>query len=156
MKYSFIGIDPGANGGIAMITVEHTWYAERFPIDKDPAKAKDIFDTMVLESRNEGFLVKTYIERVHAMPTDGRSSAFKFGVNYGMWLGITANSEVHLVTPQMWQKHYGQLPKEKKEKKNHLKEMAINLAQNQCKTTLAPADAILIANYGKETYANND
>ena len=36
MKYSFIGIDPGANGGIAMVTGDYNWYAERFPIDKDP------------------------------------------------------------------------------------------------------------------------
>ena len=156
MKHSFIGIDPGANGGIDMITGDYNWYAERFPIDKDTRKAKSLFETMVLESRNEGHLVKVYIERVHAMPTDGRSSAFKFGVNYGMWLGITANSEIHLVTPQKWQRHYGQLPKEKKDKKNKLKEMAINLVNNQCKTTLATSDAILIANYGKETYGNQD
>ena len=156
MKYSFIGIDPGANGGIAMVTGDYNWYAERFPIDKDPRKAKSLFETMVLESRNEGFLVKTYIERVHAMPTDGRSSAFKFGVNYGMWLGITANSEIHLVTPQKWQSLYGKLPKEKKYKKNKLKEIAISLVYEQCKTTLATADAILIANYGKETYGNQD
>ena len=156
MKYSFIGIDPGANGGIAMVTGDYNWYAERFPIDKDPRKAKSLFETMVLESRNEGHLVKTYIEQVHAMPTDGRSSAFKFGVNYGTWLGITANSEINLVTPQMWQRHYGQLPKDKSLRKRKLKEMAIEIVNNDVKPTLCTSDAILIANYGKETFIETD
>ena len=150
IRTAYIGIDPGANGGIAMITVEHNWYAERFPIDKDPAKAKQLYKYMQMQSRNEGFETITYIENVHAMPNDGRSSAFEFGVNYGIWLGITSGHEVHKISPQKWQRHYGELPKEKKEKKNKLKEIAINLVGEQCKTTLATSDAILIANYGKE------
>lgn len=147
---AFIGIDPGASGGIAMITVDHLWYAERFPIDKSPYKAKQIFNHMVLTSKNEGFLVDIYLERVHAMPTDGRSSAFKFGMNYGMWFGITANYELNLVTPQKWQSHYGELPKDKTLKKRKLKEIATEMVNNDVKPTLCTSDAILIANYGKE------
>ena len=153
---SFIGIDPGASGGIAMITVDHLWYAERFPTNKSPSKAKQIFEHMILTSRNEGFLVEIYLEQVHAMPNDGRSSAFKFGVNYGMWFGITANYKVNLVTPQKWQSHYGQLPKDKSLRKRKLKEMAIEIVNNDVKPTLCTSDAILIANYGKETFIETD
>ena len=152
----FIGIDPGASGGIAMITVDHLWYAERFPTNKSPSKAKQIFEHMILTSRNEGFLVEIYLEQVHAMPNDGRSSAFKFGVNYGMWFGITANYKVNLVTPQKWQSHYGQLPKDKSLRKRKLKEMAIEMVNNDVKPTLCTSDAILIANYGKETFIETD
>ena len=139
-----------------MITVDHLWYAERFPTNKSPSKAKQIFEHMILTSRNEGFLVEIYLEQVHAMPNDGKSSAFKFGVNYGMWFGITANYNVNLVTPQKWQSHYGQLPKDKSLKKRKLKEMAIEMVNNDVKPTLCTSDAILIANYGKETFIETD
>ena len=35
------------------------------------------------------------LERVHAFPTDGRSSAFKFGTNYGAWMGILESNNVN-------------------------------------------------------------
>tara|TARA_Y100001951_G_scaffold65310_1_gene52457 strand:+ start:227 stop:493 length:267 start_codon:yes stop_codon:yes gene_type:complete len=61
------------------------------------------------------------IEKVHAFPTDARSSAFKFGMNYGMWLGIIGALSIPVikVAPQTWMKSYAPLPKEnKKEKEN--------------------------------------
>ena len=59
------------------------------------------------------------IELVHAFPTDGRSSAFKFGMNYGIWRGILCafGIKTELVTPQAWQKTFGELPKNKQERK---------------------------------------
>ena len=73
-----------------------------------------------------------------------------------MWFGITANYKVNLVTPQKWQSHYGQLPKDKSLRKRKLKEMAIEMVNNDVKPTLCTSDAILIANYGKETFIETD
>jgi len=94
-----------------------------------------------------------YIERVHAFPTDARSSAFKFGMNYGEWLGILGAMRIEtiLVTPQAWMKYFKEklnikLPKEKPKRKRKLKEIASQYTDKS--VTLYNADAILIAAYG--------
>ena len=156
MKKTFIGIDPGKNGGIAVLTGEWTWHAERYPINGNARDVKELFEYCVILSKNIGIYqpnIEIYIEQVHAMPMDGRSSLFKFGVNYGTWLGITAGYNINLVSPQKWQKFYGELPKEKKERKNKLKEWATNMVSHtDIKPTLCTSDAILIANYGRENH----
>ena len=78
----------------------------------------------------------------------------QFGMNYGIWHGLIAGYEQRLVTPKKWQSHYDELSKEKKERKQQLKELAIELVDGQCKVTLNNCDAILIANYGKETHGS--
>jgi hypothetical protein len=99
-----------------------------------------------------------YIEKVHAMPHDGRSSLFKFGVNYGAWLGIlhslnTINQIVE-VSPQKWMKFWEskigeKFPKVKKDRKNKLKEIASVYTDKPA--TLWNADAVLITMYGMYT-----
>tara|TARA_B100000470_G_C19787730_1_gene390703 strand:- start:874 stop:1335 length:462 start_codon:yes stop_codon:yes gene_type:complete len=153
MNTAFIGIDPGFSGGISMIMGDE-WQSERYPRDREVNKAKQIFNSYWHEALIEGYNVVTYMEKVWAMPHDGRSSAFKFGMNYGIWQGIIAGYELQLVTPKMWQSHYGELSKDKKERKQQLKELAISLVDGQLKPTLNTADAILIANYGKEKYGS--
>ena len=97
--------------------------------------------------------VIAYVERVWARPSNATRAAFTFGVNYGEWLGILAalNIKTVLVTPQTWMKYYKdkfkiKLPKEKKDRKNKLKEIATQYTDK--KVTLYNADAILIAVYG--------
>tara|TARA_R110002153_G_C13109743_1_gene477528 strand:- start:393 stop:764 length:372 start_codon:yes stop_codon:yes gene_type:complete len=91
------------------------------------------------------------IEKVHAFPTDARSSAFKFGMNYGMWLGIIGSLNIPLiqVTPQMWMKSYAPLPKIKQERKKKIKEIATEIFEdvynNEKRITYAISDAALIA-----------
>ena len=77
---------------------------------------------------------------------------FKFGTNYGKWQGILASFGIEpiFVTPQKWQKSYGELPKIKKERKNEMKNIARKLSG--LKVTLKTADAILIAIYGYSQY----
>ena len=83
------------------------------------------------------------LEKVHAFPTDARSSAFKFGTNYGVWMGILESNNVNyeLVLPRKWQEDF-QLPKEKKERKRELKQIAKCFYE---KATLYTADAICMA-----------
>ena len=86
------------------------------------------------------------------VPTDARSRAFAFGKNFGVWLGmLTAFSlSYNKVTPSTWQSHFGSFPKEKKHRKNAIKDIAKERFPNTDKITLATADAILIALYAKE------
>ena len=55
---------------------------------------------------------------------------------------------MEFVTPQKWQKHFGELPKIKKDRKNKLKEIASK--KSKLKATLNTSDAICIAVYGYE------
>tara|TARA_X000001382_G_scaffold31931_1_gene20807 strand:+ start:620 stop:1093 length:474 start_codon:yes stop_codon:yes gene_type:complete len=147
-----IGIDPGKSGGIARVIQindeELIWTAHKCPENiKEMDNLVKIFKKFLIKP-------KVFIESVHAFPTDGRSSAFKFGMNYGIWQGIIAanNLELEFVTPQKWQKHFGKLPKDKKERKNILKKLATD--KTNIKATLSTADAILIAVYGYEYEGN--
>ena len=133
MKY--IGIDPGKSGGIAIISEEGA-----FAI-KMPETEKDIFDYLQ-DNSHECFCL---IEQVHAMPGQGVTSMFNFGMGYGglrMAL-IAANIPFETITPQKWQKA---LSCQTKGDKNVSKRRAQELYP-ELKITHAIADAILIAHY---------
>ena len=139
-----IGIDPGVNGGVAIIENGH------IDVTACPDTVKDMADYLK-NAKWDCIDMFCIIERVHSMPGNGVASTFKFGMNYGQWLGILASLNVPYkeVTPQMWMKYYGSLPKDKKARKNRLKHLAQSLYPN-VKVTLKTADAILIANYCKQ------
>tara|TARA_R110002020_G_scaffold256273_2_gene469912 strand:- start:16728 stop:17240 length:513 start_codon:yes stop_codon:yes gene_type:complete len=143
-----IGIDPGKSGGMAIIkwgnTVKNTKICTAF---KCP-QTIDEMSSFIKMLQKDAAYITCYLENVHAFPTDGRSSAFKFGVNFGVWQGILSSFDIktELVTPRTWQSAYGKLPKIKKDRKNMIKEIATK--ETGIKSTLATADAICIALYG--------
>ena len=141
----YVGIDPGVNGAIACITSDDLFVT---PCPKTIADMNDTVEQLVMVHKHTGYRVYAVIEAVHSMPKQGVSSTFKFGRNYGEWLGILAGNKIPYtqVTPQMWMKHYGSMPKDKKDRKNHLKHLAQQRYPLQ-KITLKTADAILIAEY---------
>tara|TARA_R110000787_G_scaffold46077_3_gene112081 strand:+ start:1932 stop:2447 length:516 start_codon:yes stop_codon:yes gene_type:complete len=143
-----IGIDPGASGGVSWID-SHSNEIYTEPCPKTNIEMAELIRNIV---KNDTIGVQAYLELVHAFPTDGRSSLFKFGTNYGKWQGILASFGIEpiFVTPQKWQKSYGELPKIKKERKNEMKNIARKLSG--LKVTLKTADAILIAIYGYSQY----
>ena len=117
----------------------------------------DEMSNLINNATNSAYIdshsVCAYIEHVHAFPTDARSAAFKFGVNYGKWLGILGVHKIKtvFVSPQKWQKYWKErleiiLPKDKQGRKRRLKEIASHYTDKQ--VTLYTADAILIALYG--------
>jgi hypothetical protein len=143
-----IGIDPGASGGVSWINSDcNEICAEPCP-KTNIGMAQLIRNIVGVNQKTNITGVQAYLELVHAFPTDGRSSLFKFGTNYGKWQGILASFGIEpiFVTPQKWQKSYGELPKIKKERKNEMKNIACELSG--LKVTLKTADAILIAIYG--------
>ena len=100
MTFCSMGIDPGLKGGIAYITKGGT-AAIPMPVtggDIDghqiAAHLRDISPTIVI------------IEKVHSMPKQGVSSTFKFGMGYGLVIGVceTLGIPYRLVTPQAWKK----------------------------------------------------
>ncbi len=144
---SYIGVDPGANGGLVAISDEIT-------ATKMPATERDIWDWFSERNNRPSVAV---IEKVHSMPKQGVSSTFKFGMNYGFLRAclIAANIPFEEITPQKWQKGLGIVPASKTESKtqwkNRLKQHAQQLFP-QIKVTLATADALLIATYCKRKH----
>ena len=126
-----LGIDPGISGAISF-----------FSDDGDLLGVKDM-PTMALGKKKQinaaglsSFLDYTqnefnfrndwcddkkclsqvaYLEKVNAMPGQGVSSMFNFGMGYGAIQGVLAANGIpfHLVTPQKWKKHHGLIGKEK-------------------------------------------
>ena len=145
----YIGIDPGKSGGIAVIMEDGTSKSY-----KCPQTVQDMALVFSIAMGNTPPVdVSVAIEKVWAHPGDARSRAFVFGVNYGQWQGIIANYEIDFseIPPQRWMKYYG-LPKlEKGKRKNWLKDKAKELFPDHKKITLYIADALLIANYQKQS-----
>lgn len=64
---------------------------------------------MLKHARNSSWECFCVIERVHAMPKQGVSSSFNFGVNYGMIMGLLEALSIpyETVLPQKWKREFG-------------------------------------------------
>ena len=143
----FIGIDPGVKGGIACI-YNDTYYAATCP-NTIASMAKKL---TTIKAIGPDIPVYCVIEHVHSFPGNSGRSMFTFGCNYGQWLGILATLKIPYieVTPYKWMKHYPKAPRDKKDRKNYYKHLAQQRFPD-IDITLATSDAILKANYLRET-----
>ena len=144
MKRLFLGIDPGASGGLAWIS-DVACGCEKFA-----ATERDILRQFDAACEYVNLIIAA-IERVHSMPKQGVASSFKFGQSYGFLRGLLTAMEIPFeeVTPQTWQKSMGCLSKGDK---NVTKQKAQQLFP-ELKITHATADALLIAEYARRKYA---
>jgi len=77
------------------------------------------------ELHRGGIQIKAILEKVSSMPGQGVSSSFKFGCNFGQWIGRLEALDIpfDFVTPQKWKKAmFDSMPKD------NPKEMARNRA----------------------------
>jgi crossover junction endodeoxyribonuclease RuvC len=108
-----LGIDPGATGALAMIDTD---LGALVVIDMPSAVVRTSKTTQrrqVSESWLAAALATldpdtAWIERVHALPKQGVTSSFNFGLSYGIARGVLAALAipVTLVTPQEWKRHF--------------------------------------------------
>ena len=107
-----IGIDPGLQGAIALYEplIEKLETFE-MPILKAGTNSKRVIDELELSRMVKSWcekhtIKKVLIERVHAMPKQGVTSVFTFGMGYGIVIGILAANTlpIEYVTPQSWKK----------------------------------------------------
>lgn len=145
---NLLGIDPGACGALA------------FDVD-DGAHVYKTKDTDPFDSLKVTALPGStaYIEEVGGYigkPQPG-SSMFKFGRQYGYWLGLLRAMGIRtiLVKPQAWQKGLSGLQGKKgPERKRALRDEASRRFPG-VKVTLDNADALLILDYGKRMELQN-
>lgn len=113
-----LGVDPGGSGAIA------AYYEDLGTVrvfDTPTAKAGPnnrsvIVDTLFARHVKTLLpLSHAVIEEVHSRPTDGSSSAFKFGVSFGVIRGIIATHEIPttFVSPSKWKARIGLTGKDK-------------------------------------------
>lgn len=105
----FVGIDPGAVSG-AWGVVDHRgeyWSSGHIPHEEGRIKAKAFKAELsqALDQQDAMFVV----EDVHAMPKQGVSSTFKFGMAVGSILAVVelTRDPWMIVRPQQWKKDMG-------------------------------------------------
>lgn len=143
-----LGIDPGLSGALA-------FYAPAEPaliFAEDVPVAGNEIDVATLAQRLAQMRPDVcFVERVNAMPGQGVSSTFKFGMAFGMVRGVVAAAGIpmHLVTPPVWKRHF-HLDSDKEK----ARALALRLwPSSTCfgrKKDHGKAEAALIARYGAE------
>ncbi len=150
----YLGIDPGASGGIAALQVGDE-PAMAWPM---PETEREIFDRLRM-IQTGGLVgwpeadVKCYMEAVHSFPGQGVASSFTFGKGYGFLRGVLVALHIPLidVSPMKWKKALGitfTAQDSKKDKKNGSKALAQQWFPH-LKITHAISEALLIAEYGR-------
>lgn len=145
-----LGVDPGASGALCFLFLE-------------PMELISVYDTPVVDGQLDaaGFAAQIetlapsvcIIERVGAMPKQGVSSTFKFGVAFGMAQGVVAAMKIpmHFVTPGKWKKHFG-LSADKEEARGRALQYWPSRADLfKRKKDHGRAEAALLAKYYAET-----
>jgi hypothetical protein len=171
----FIGVDPGASGGISRITTGH----ERDPASQHlgrvvtvtitpmPDTPQDIWNsfpkilchpTFAVLEKVQGYIGPQKTPKGGEPGRQPGSSMFKFGASYGrLQMALTAAGIPFVeVTPQKWQRALGIPPRNKAKEtkyqfKKRLKEFAQKLFPFAC-ITQDTADSLLVAEYARRHY----
>lgn len=109
-----IGIDPGANGALALCNRGVIECISDMPtIEEKVGKTnRKRVSPALLTDLLRGWMsldvapMQLYLEKVGGMPKDGGAAAFAFGAGYGIVLGVAAAMllPLTLVTPQEWKR----------------------------------------------------
>ena len=136
----YIGIDPGKNGGVAILDSSLNLVTHRCPKSE-----QEMANIIRKYEYDDAYVV---IEKVHSFPGQGVVSTFSFGQNFGTWIGILEAFSLPYIfaNPKQWMKTYQPLSKIKKERKHELKDAAQSLHPEE-KITLITSDAVLLAHY---------
>lgn len=145
-----LGIDPGKNGGLCILSTDINDVISLEKMPQTPTDLSEKFDII----RNDFWPIKCYIEKVGGMPGEGSVGMFNFGYNFGQLIQALTDYKIphELVTPQKWQttmKCRGKSRESYTAHKNRIKDIAKRL-HPLSKITLWGADAVMIAEYGKQ------
>jgi len=148
-----IGIDPGLTGALALLeddnSISDLLDMPVMPLTgkRNQVNAAALRKVIALWTRTE--TATAYLEQVSAMPGQGVSSMFGFGVSYGIVQGVLASLfiPVVFVTPQQWKKRAGLIGKDKDFART-LAQRLYPMAELSRKKDIGRADALLIARFG--------
>lgn len=151
-----IGIDPGATGAVATLDSNgrllDVW---DMPYDDGrvaaPRLASIIRDLSLLGDP------VAWVEQAQSMPHQGVASSFKYGVGYGVILGVlgTLHVPTNHIRPAVWKKAAG-LSKDKGASRRRATEQWPSMAERFARVKDdGRAEAALIARYGWQQIPNN-
>lgn len=150
-----LGIDPGLDGGLAIITKgSKIELLETIPTEPKGGFIKRQVNTQELARILRPFSdAEVWLEGVASRPGQGVASVFSFGDTYGSIRGVLGALEmkVNTITPTKWKKELKISSKE-----DSLKAIKdLNFGLNLKKKDHNLAEALLIAYYGLN-YGQND
>lgn len=151
MSKTYIGIDPGAKGGVAVIGDGGAACVR--PLSPEVLRA-----TLTAVDCSNALC---FVEQVGAMPGQGVTSMFNFGKGYGYILGVleTLGIPYQTVPPRKWKKAFS-LSNDKKLSVDTAKRLFPNvplLPSERCrKESDGMAEALLIALYAARTDGRTD
>lgn len=151
----FIGIDPGVNGAIGVVDIDGKFIEViDMPIELRgkkkqvcPAELARFLAYYTMDSHVEILA----IEQVGAMPKQGVTSSFNFGMSYGIARGVASllGCPVRLFRPQLWKKHHSLLGCAKDESRTRALDIFGQLPELRRKKDADRAEALLIALYAR-------
>lgn len=151
-----VGIDPGKEGGIAVIAGGRAVFAEPMPLIAEEIDVKRFLD--IVQSHEANLVM---FEKPATPPGKGSvSSALKQGVNFGMLLGAceVLNVPYQLVHPSRWKTRvFGASKGDKNVAINHVRKKypSVDLTPGRkVKPHDGIADAVCIAEYGVKEAGN--
>ena len=154
-----VGIDPGLNGGIAILENNKVLRLFDMPVMAEGKKNKRQLNSALLvniikENISENEEIAVVVEQVNAMPGQGVTSMFNFGQTFGAVKGVCAalNLPIFFVRPSKWKKHFELINSSKDSSRTKVIEMYPSLSnQLSKKKDVNKSDAILIARFYSET-----
>ena len=102
-----LGVDPGVSGAIACYDTDLLALAIRdIPTAKSRQNRSVILESELARRIHALAPDQAVVELVHALPKQGVSSTFSFGVSFGVLRGVLAAFEipVSFLTPQEWRR----------------------------------------------------
>lgn len=135
-----MAIDPGKSGAIC-------WEVDG---ETTSHKCPETFFEMVhllrdlkRLARKHNMKIRAITEKVHSMPKQGVSSVWSFSGNHHIWMGgmLALKIPFKEIAPKKWQKSVGNMPADKKKRKNMIKEYSARCYPD-IKVILANADAL--------------
>jgi hypothetical protein len=119
MSLLTLGVDPGLQGGIAVLDKDGTLMAlADLPVQRLDSLAWIDGQTLAswIMEHTAGCSRRAIVERVHSMPAQGVASSFKFGVGFGAVLATvqTLAIPLELVSPSIWKRDMELKGKDKK------------------------------------------
>lgn len=152
-----IGVDPGMHGALAFLDGDGQLVAVHdYPVSSDGALAWiDGADLYALIGAQLAAMPKApvtaWVERVGAMPMQGRTGIFTFGLATGSVLAVLQmhNVAIEFVTPVKWKGHFGLIRKPKDASLAKARLLYPQAPWFTNKGHVDRAEAALIARYGR-------
>lgn len=149
----YLGIDPGAKGGYAWIDTEIKCNTATTMPYNEYEFVRSIENIVYLSQAKN---IRCCIEKVGAMPKQGVTSMFNFGMNFGILKGVLLANHISFqeISPRRWKKEFN-LDNDKKKSIRICQELFPYVDLLPTERSRVPSDgmaeALLIAEYARRT-----